>query len=412
MNTIILLILLIIIFFVYDFISNFNQSYLFYIFFAELLENFIYPSILSELIKYSAIIFLVGFFIFTYIMMIIKKKVNLGKKSINKKYLDYLLYLIILIFLGLFMVYSALNIFKFRKSNWILYYIDLIFGNLGIIGVIAISLSYYSFQKDRALFKILVVNILFSILYASIVFIRTYGFYILPSIFPQDFSQKNVDFSFYWFSRNWIYAIPSLAILTSIGIISLKKRLQRNRLFKLRNKEMRNALNLTLTLSLITLITSNFIIGGLYWGNKERQIKDSEIEFFSWKHEKFPENSTVLTEVYLLRIINFFSGCKNTIYFYEFEKNNNGSLNLDDFRTQIILFLKEENVSYFIHYEFDFIKDYKDNIRISKIYEFLTPEILYNIENYLIPKFYNQTIYENKDLTIYYAPYFNFTHNG
>lgn len=81
-------------------------------------------------------------------------------------------------------------------------------------------------------------------------------------------------------------------------------------------------------------------------------------------------------------------------------------------RNEIIPFLKEENVSYFIHYEYNFIKDNKEEIRISKFYQFLTPEILSNIENYLIPDFYNQTIYENKDLTLYYAPYFNFTYNG
>ena len=112
-----------------------------------------------------------------------------------------------------------------------------------------------------------------------------------------DFSQESVEFSFYWFFRNWIYAIPSLAILASIGVISFKKRLHRMKLFKLNNRKIRRILRLSLTFFLITLFSSNFIIGGLHWGNKERQIKDSEVEFFSWMHEKFPKGSTLLTEV-------------------------------------------------------------------------------------------------------------------
>lgn len=412
MNTIILIIILITFFVIYDILTNFNQSFLFYILFVSLLKNFISPSFLSGLIQYLIYIFIFGILILAIIIMIIKSKLNSIKISIRKKYLDYLFYLVNLIFFCFLMVFIFLNIFDFRGNNSILYYIDLIFSNISLIGVIAVFLSYYCFQKDKNLFKILIFNILFSILYASIIFIRTYGFYVLPSIFPQDFSQANVDFSFNWFSRNWIYAIPSFTILASIGIISLKKRLKRIMFFKLKNKGMASTLKLILTLSLITILSTNYVFGGLYWGNKERQIKDSEVEFFSWIHEKFPENSTVLTEVYLYRTITYFGGSKNTIFFYEFEKNLNGSLNLDDFRNKIIPFLKEENINYFIHYKFEFIEDNKDEIRISKIYRFLTPEILSNIENYLIPNFYNQTIYENKDLTLHYAPYFNFTYNS
>jgi len=184
-------------------------------------------------------------------------------------------------------------------DNFFTYYVDLIFLNIGFIGILGIFLSYFCFKENRRIFFILFMWGLFIFGLASLLIFKNWLQY--PNIPPQAIPSNGYYNMRYWFTRIWVYSIIPISIVASIGLIRLKQDLKSKRLMKHSNKNLRITRNLTSTSIIIFLSLSNTIFSGMYWYNYEWYVNDDEAQVIGWISQNIPYNSNILIDSYQLR---------------------------------------------------------------------------------------------------------------
>ncbi|NVM35973.1 MAG: hypothetical protein HWN81_10275 [Candidatus Lokiarchaeota archaeon] len=304
---------------------------------------------------------------------------------------------IFIILIGIFSILLITELFAFifglipsiyflNEENLIFYYINLIFVKIGIIGIIYIYFSYYCFKEQKRLFFILTSWILFSFFLASLLLYLE--FFINYLFFSQKISADAIWLMVYWFERFWFYAIPALCIFASFGIIKWIKRIKKHILF-IKIKHLEFFSKFSLTSFLIVSSYSGIIITGLSFGIPNYRITDDKIEVIGWVSENIPYNSSIL--IYNDFHIRYSVRSMTKCYGYYINSIFNNEYNQTELIWQIN-YLKKNKIKYAL-ISHDFISYY---LNLSTF-----------VNGYLIPNFYNNTLYQSGDLTLYYAPFFD-----
>jgi len=178
-----------------------------------------------------------------------------------------------------------------RDQTFLILYLDLIFSQIGLIGIIGLYFSYYCFKRDKKLFKILTLWI-FAILFlaSSLIFFRWIQY---PSSNPIDIPVLQHYYMLNWFSRMWYYSIFPLSILSSIGLIKLRN-IVIYKIDKIFNKEIGKFTFIIPSFFIIILTFSNTIISGFYWHNIEYHLSDEDAHIVGWISENIPRRSNIL----------------------------------------------------------------------------------------------------------------------
>jgi len=271
-------------------------------------------------------------------------------------------------------------------NNFFFLYLDYIFLNLGLIGILGIYFAYYFIKIDKKLFLILIMWVILSLLIASLL-IWFEWLYYLP-ISPQEIPERSYDLMIHWFNRTWFYSIPSLSIFISIGFFKLIKRMKKTRVYR-KFPSLKYLHYDCFFLILIVFSFSGVMITGYRDGNADFRYTDSQVETLGWISENIPMRTGILVGD------NFFMGVgTKTItyvrqyFFYDiFEAEFNETKCIEQ-----IGFLKNNSIQYAVISQF-FISYYLNKSDF--------------VNTVLVPNFYNVTLYHNGDLTVYYAPYFD-----
>ena len=383
-------------FIMFDSIMNFKLSHMiirnfFYFFrsnsFFNILEMIPSPILIWTLFGGLIMIYIA----FQMLILRILSKMNENKwiSYFNSKKL-------FIILIGIFSILLITEVFAFifnlipsvynlNEKNFIFYYINLIFVKIGIIGTIYIFFSYYCFKEQKRLFFILTSWILFSFFLASsLIYIEIFMNYIISS---QELSGDVIFLMIYWFERFWFYSIPSLCIFASFGIIKWIKKIKKFKFF-MKMKRLEFFSKFSLTSILIVFSYSGIIITGLGFAIPNYRITDDKIEVIGRASENIPYNTSILIYKDFQLRYGIRSMTKGYGYFIE-------SIFKDEYnQTKLIWqidFLKKEKIEYAL---------------ISQNYISLYMNISNFVNGYLIPNFYNNTIYQSGDLTLYYAPFF------
>ena len=379
-------------FLIFDILMNFYLSNIIIFRFLGFFNyNFIQNIITvipAQLITYSLfIVLLIIIFIFNF-----KISKNITRDSRRKKIKFNFRFLLILfstfliievfsIILEYSVIYSDLS-----QNFFLFFYSDKIFLNFGFIGILGIYLSYYCSKSSRRLFLTLLSWVIISFIIA---FLKISADLVINfTISPRDIPESNIFMTNYWFDRIWLYAIPSLCVFTSIGILEIFKKIKQVSILK--KNRIPTLLSKNLIASTFILFSfSGIIFTGFHYGNANYRYTNTQIETLSWISENIPLHSSVLVGD------NFFMGVGvKTItfvsqsFFYDIFKEE---FNISKCIEQIGL-LKNNTIKYAVISQF-FISYY------------LNKSVFTN--NILIPNFYNITLYQNGDLSVYYAPYFN-----
>ena len=377
-----LLILIFFIIFLYDLIMNFYLSdiifkrFLTFFYFLEGIFNYIPPILLI----YGGYILIITI-IFCFSTYFSTKKVK--EKNRDKIYTYFYIILIsfFIIFLIIELVFLFNDIFlsKIDSSNYsvLLHYLEYFYENIGYIGIIGFLLSYICLKKDKSLFIKLITIILITLFIAFIYFDLKFifEFPIKPIDLPANYNKM-----YYWFRRTYYYSIPSLCIFASIGIIEIHKKIRAWEIFE-KFKTIKILSKNIFLLSLIIFSFSGVIKTALDHGNAKFRYSDAQINTLAWCSENLPVEANIL--VY----DNFFMWAG---------MDSVGFFNPSNFQ--------------WIYYgnDIDYLKshDIKFLILNLQLRYFFPDQILY-VNNTLIPQFYNKTLYNSGDLSVYYAPYFD-----
>lgn len=380
--------------FIFDIILSFylsnNIRYFFLVFFNF---NIIAPIIKAIPVQIFTILLFSGILLFLFLLRSLINNISKKDRPYSFKFRlnTNLIFKIGLLFLSIFLSFEIfLIILKIIPYDYNLngifffFYLDKIFLNIGIIGIIGLLLSKYSFNKENRIYLLLISWILFSLIFASLLIYKEWisNFGILPEDITEDTPM------IIWFDRIWIYSIPAFCILTSVGIYEFTKK-YKNHDFLNKKKCIKPFLKHLTFLSILSLCFSGIIITGINKGNAKLRYNETRIEAISWISDNIPMNSGVLV------IDNFFMGVgidSITIVRQHFFDD----FFFEEFNTtlyaQKISQLKTWNIPY---------------IEISQSYLLNFPNISNFINDILIPNFYNETIFENEDIIVCYAPYFN-----
>jgi len=262
--------------------------------------------------------------------------------------------------------------------------------NIGIIGILAVYLSYFCFKIDKKLFFILISWIIISLLIASsLIYIRWFESF---SFFLKDINKFEIMFMEHWFGRLWFYSSIPFCVLTSIGLIEISKKAKNHIRFNetFKKRKFHNILNLTIFSVLILLSFSSLVVSGIDAGNKNDNIRDDEVEIVSWMSENLPIDSKILLydKDYIIRL-GIMSTFSYGIFYIEdiFKSDYNYTELINE-----IDYLKENDIEYLIISE-DYLSESSDEV--------------FFVKTYLKPNFYNESEYKSDDYRIYYAPYFD-----
>ncbi|MFX1443901.1 MAG: hypothetical protein ACFFHV_10845 [Promethearchaeota archaeon] len=358
---------------------------------------------------FTAITHFIPFWLFTYsiigsvviasliIQLIFSKYFKLSNNMILKLELNYPNYKYFLIFFTVLLTIEIIAIileeffldFKLDEKFTFFFYLDKIFLNIGFIGIIAIYLFYYSFEKDKKLFFPLISWVLTMFLIASL-FIFLFWFQTDP-IRLNSINKGNRFVMDFWFKRIWLYSIIPLCILAAIGLFKLTTRIKNRPFFKtlIANKTRTKALKLSFLSLLIFLSNTQLIFAGIYSGSATNAPKDEEIELLSWMSENIPLDSNFLIDNdYIIRI-GIFSMVNGRYFFIKdyFKSDYNETENIERIDDLI-----DDNIEYLLIHE-DLLYDSSNSSRF--------------IRNYLIPNFYNESEHRTTHYRLYYAPYFD-----
>ncbi|MFX0025461.1 MAG: hypothetical protein ACFE8M_03540 [Candidatus Hermodarchaeota archaeon] len=376
---------------IFDLIMGF---YLSYILISRFLGFFHYDFLINILSFIPAPILVYSLYL-VFILIIFVITIKFSKKNkIMKKLrfkLDFRFILIIILllcsleFISILLEYFFLNL-NLSNEFFFFLFLDKVFLNLGMIGILGVCLSYYCWKRDKFLFLILSVWILISFILAFIKpLIQLLETFPLS---PEFISENDFFIMDYWFERLWIYSIPSLCIFASIGLLELFKKIK---VFKIFNKIR---ISPTISKNIIALILffssfSGIIITGFDYGNPNFRYTETQIETLDWISKNIPIHSGIIVGD------NFFMGVGTDsitfirqYFFYEIFKADFNETKC----VQQIGFLKNATIQYAVISQF-FISYFLNKSDFTN--------------NILIPNFYNVSLYQNGDLSVYYAPYFS-----
>lgn len=305
-------------------------------------------------------------------------------KSNRYKIFKILLYIFIFclcVELFLFIMNLIIPTFDISKNFFLFSYFDVIFLNFGFIGIIGIYLSIYIYKKYSRLYLLLFSWIIISILFASLVL---YIEWVINLKFTSNIFLENSN-TIKWFNEIWIFSIPPLCILASVGIYELVNKMKKYEFFRKNKKLSIPIIKILFTFSLLSFSFSGVMISGVIYGNANYRYNDSRIETLGWISENIPIYSGILV------IDNFFMGGGiHSITFVEqfffhdiFDEEFNETLYL-----QQITILKLRNIQY---------------VEVSQIYLSYFPEISNFVHYILLPQFFNVKIYQNGEIAVYYA---------
>ena len=273
---------------------------------------------------------LLGFFILSFLIyrIYIKSFSKSRKRDFKFKISSKFIFKFILFIFSEFLIIEILHIivikimepFLIINKNFFTFYLDLIFANIGLIGILGIYLSYFCFKKNRQLFYVLLSWCLFTIGLASILIFRRWLQYPFTTV--SEIPSNQYFYMMYWYTRNWYYSIIPLSIFSSIGIIKLIKILKSKRFIKNLNKIKKIIPYLIFISSLIFLTFSQTIIYGMRIYNSflydpHFHIKDEEAQMFGWVSENVPRDSKILIDRYQMYYLDDMGPFK--IYFIELE---------------------------------------------------------------------------------------------
>ncbi|MEE9379292.1 MAG: hypothetical protein V3V33_14810 [Candidatus Lokiarchaeia archaeon] len=392
----ILIISFYIFFIMFDSIMNFTLSHMtirnfFYFFrssgFFNILETVPSPILIWTLF---AILIMITIASQKLVLRIISKR---NEKKWISYYNSKKLFLILIVIFSILLITELFafifslvpSFYNLNEKNFIFYYINLIFVKIGIIGTVYIYFSYFCFKKQKRLFFILTSWILFSFFLASSLFyIEIFMNYIISS---QVLSNDVIFLMVYWFERFWFYSIPSLCIFASFGIIKWIKKIKKHKFF-MKVKHLEFFSKFSLTSILIVFSYSGIIITGLGFAIPNYRITDDKIEVIGWASENIPYNTSILIYKDFQLRYGIRSMTKGYGYFIE-------SIFKDEYNQTELIWqidhLKINRIKYALISQ-NYITHY---LNISTF-----------INGYLIPNFYNNTIHQYGDLTLYYAPFF------
>ncbi len=381
----------------FDVLMNFYLSYVIleqfiYFFNYEFVRNVIH-FIPRPLLTYSLLlVVLLTTLIINWVFLKVLNNQKIRKiiLKLNFKKIFKIFLILIAIFIAIEFSFIFLEIFipniDFSKQLFFFLFLDKIFLNLGVIGIIGISVSYYCWKRDKLLFLTLVFWILTSFILAFIIpFIE---FFKNIPFSPEKFSEQEILIMDYWFNRLWVYSIPSLCIFASIGLFEIFKKLKQ---YKFLNKfKISPVLSKNIIVLLLIIFSfSGIIYTGVLNSDANFRYTDNQIDTLDWISENIPIHSGVVVGD------NFFMGVGTEsiafvrqYFFYDiFEEAFNQTKCIEQ-----IEYLKNETIQYAVISQF-FISYYLNKWDFTN--------------NTLIPRFYNITLYQNGDLSVYYAPYFD-----
>jgi hypothetical protein len=271
--------------------------------------------------------------------------------------------------------------FGLGKDFFLFLYFNKIFLSIGLIGIIGVYSSIYIYTKYKKLYITLLLWILSSIIGASLVFYIDW--FVNYRFTPQTFLENSN--SIIWFNEIWIFSIPPLCIMSSFGMFELLNKIKKYEFFT-RNKFSTPIFKVLISFSLLSFSFSGIIISGVINGNANYRYSDSRVETLGWISENIPAYSGILV------IDNFFMGggihsitFVSQYYLYDiFDETYNETLYIQQIRT-----LRENNIRY---------------LEVSQLFLTFFPEISDFINDYLIPNFYNQSLYQNGEIAIYKTP--------
>ncbi|MFX1259217.1 MAG: hypothetical protein ACFFAN_15290 [Promethearchaeota archaeon] len=379
-----------------DILMNFYLSFiiverLVYFFNFEFI-SYVLKMIPKPLLTYSiySAFLLITFIIYKIMKVFNNRKIRKRASKLNFKTTFIILLIIFTFFLLIefssIILENVIQNLDLSKSFFFFLFLDKIFLNIGLIGILGVYFSYFCWKRDKFLFLTLAFWILISFIIA---FIRPIIEFlkIFPSS-PESISDYDVFIMDYWFDRLWLYSIPALCIFTSIGLFTLFKKIKEFKIFK----KIRVSPTISKNFIGLTLFFSSFsgiVITGFVYGNPNFRFTNTQIETLSWISENIPIHSGVVVGD------NFFMGVGTDsitfvrqYFFYDiFEANFNQTKCIEQ-----IGFLKNETIQYAVISQF-FISYFLNKSDF--------------VNNVLVPDFYNITLYSNGDLTVYYAPFFD-----
>ena len=388
----------IIFFIIIDLFASFFLSQMITAIFLDLFFG-INAYFLKEILFFNAIfiysLFISLLLLFLLINMIFIKIVfNFKRKNFKFKIKPKIYFLIFTIIFSVFLIIDILNnLGVLRRNlkieqNFLLFYLDLLFLNIGFIGILGIFLFYFTFKKNRNLFFILLGWFLIIFCMALTLIIITWLKY--PFINPQQIPYTDFYFMMFWFDRNWCYSIIPLSIFSSIGLLKLMKYLKSKNFLKIHNKYLSIFPNLFVASTIIYLSLTNTIISGIWWNNIDWVISDDEAQIIGWVSENVPRNSKILIDRRGHFKHSLYDASFSTAMFIDdiIEKAFSDGDNDRRYLTTIFNYLKLNNFKYYIYSK-------ENTIHKSETEKYI------DIENELITIFYNKKLYEYGDFIIY-----------
>lgn len=280
---------------------------------------------------------------------------------------------------GIFTSFFLIQDINVVTNNFLLCYLDAIFMYLGLIGIIAIYLSYYCYKRKKRLFYILLSWIIISIILGSIMIF--YEWITNFPLSPREIPTNNYSYMIIWFDKIIRYAYLPISVIASIGIFEFIK-VFKNKVTLKRNKFLKHVLRYFI----ISIVLSSFTLELIVLFNKNNYIliNDDEVQIIGWASENIPYNSNIIIEnnKRLTNGLKTMTFCR--VYYINeiFKKEKYNQTEFDE----KIEFLKFNGYQY---------------ILVSQ--NFITK---YNNGRFFINNFYNNTLYQCGGYNISYAPYF------
>jgi hypothetical protein len=207
-------------------------------------------------------------------------------------------------------------------------------------------------------------------------------------------SNAEYNLMIYWFTRTWYYVIPSFALLLTLGLIHLSKKLKSFNFFKRNVYSGKLIKNIFICLVIFFSFT-NLIIAGLYWQNLWYRVSDDQAQIIGWVNNNIDDRSNILMDdyfdqhlirtkdynTYLLsdtvsRAIRWYLINPDLWWYISYNYDSNCNLSLvDEFKSHYdILKLVDENNKGHVEVQFNFNSPQKFGTIEYYIYSTLTSE--------------------------------------
>jgi len=301
----------------------------------------------------------------------------------------YLSLFTISLFIQFFNLFFKSFIYKFiyvEENYWYYFislYLDQIFLNFGVIGILGIFLSYFCYKKNRRLFYILIAWLFLTLIYSSINFFNGFLFNKLILTSPQEIEYEQLKYMLFWYSRNWFFIVPVLCIFCAIGILELMK-LVHDKIFIFNShKYMKIFLKSFLISNIIIFGYTSVITSAIYWGRDEGDatVRDCQAQVIGWISNNLPKGHTILIE----KDHNIINGIESMTF-------------IDYYHTREIIWAYKD-------YQFNLEWIKRKNITYAVLYNGTHPEVHPTVsdflDNFLTKEYLSEVVYQYGNLIVY-----------